>query len=169
MTCWHLYANSIHFRIPVIAWSSDWFIGLSASVVIGQNDYFWFGFTILNKKTALYFSFYKSKRGIQLLEEPVTGGVALLKQGKMTVSVGRNKQPFQDCLPILQQSTKMVLYIGEMGTATIAKVISNMLAATNTGAMGEAMMLGKRGGVNLMSPGFQLIIWISPLSFTARI
>ena len=86
-----------------------------------------------------------------MLEAPVTGGMALLYQGKMTVLVGGDKQLFQDCLPILQQSTKKVLYMGEMGTATIAKVISNMLAATNLVAMGEAMMLGKRGGVELKS------------------
>lgn len=69
----------------------------------------------------------------------------------MTVLVGGEKQLFEDCLPILQQSTKKVLYMGQMGSATIAKVISNMLAATNNVAMGEAMMLGKRGGLDLRS------------------
>ena len=41
--------------------------------------------------------------------------------------------------------------MGEMGTATIAKVISNMLAAVNVVTMGEALQLGKRGGVDLKS------------------
>ena len=41
--------------------------------------------------------------------------------------------------------------MGEMGTATITKVVSNMLAATNVVAMAEAMLLGKRGGVDLKS------------------
>ena len=35
-------------HVHVIASSSDWFIGLSASVVIGQSDYFEFGFTTLS-------------------------------------------------------------------------------------------------------------------------
>ena len=94
---------------------------------------------------------FQGERGIRVLEAPVTGGMALLKQGKMTVLVGGEKQLFEDCLPILQQSTKKVLYMGQMGSATIAKVISNMLAATNNVAMGEAMMLGKRGGLDLRS------------------
>ena len=45
MTC--LYAFSRAWRqLHVFATSSDWFIGLSVSVVIGQSDYFGFGFTI---------------------------------------------------------------------------------------------------------------------------
>ena len=35
-------------RLHAFALSSDWFIGLSASLVIGQSDYFGFGFTTLN-------------------------------------------------------------------------------------------------------------------------
>lgn len=77
--------------------------------------------------------------------------MALLKQGKMTVLVGGDKQLFQDCLPILEQSGKMVLYMGKMGTATVAKVVSNMIAAVNVVTMAEAMLLGKRGGVDLKS------------------
>ena len=76
---------------------------------------------------------------------------ALLKQGKMTVLVGGDKQLFQDCLPILEQSGKKELYIGKMGASTVAKVISNMIAAVNVITMGEALLLGKRGGVNLKS------------------
>ena len=33
---------------PVFASSSDWFIGLLTTVVIGQSNYFGFGFTTLN-------------------------------------------------------------------------------------------------------------------------
>ena len=42
-------------RVHVFASSSDWFIGLSVSVVIGQSDYLGFGFrfTTLKVKTAL--------------------------------------------------------------------------------------------------------------------
>lgn len=103
------------------------------------------------KGRILFNLLFQGKKGIGVLEAPVTGGMALLKQGKMTVLVGGDKQLFQDCVPILEQSTKMVLYMGEMGTATIAKVISNMIAAVNVVTMGEAMLLGKKGGVDLKS------------------
>lgn len=115
--------------------------------------------------------------------------MALLKQGKMTVLVGGDRQLFEDCLPILQQSGKKVLYMGAMGSATIAKVVSNMIAAVNVVTMTEAMLLGKRGGVDLKpflmpldlaleirTRGRRKLLWysmertiqISPLGSTAR-
>ena len=90
-------------------------------------------------------------RGIKALEAPVTGGLALLRQGKMTVLVGGDRKLCDQCMPILKQSGKTVLYLGPLGTATITKVVSNMLAAANTVAMGEALLMGKRAGIDLKS------------------
>ena len=90
-------------------------------------------------------------RGIKALEAPVTGGMALLRQGKMTVLVGGDRKLCDQCMPILKQSGKTVLYLGPLGTATITKVVSNMLAAANTVAMGEALLMGKRAGIDLKS------------------
>ncbi len=97
----------------------------------------------------IYSFLFQGKKDIQVLEAPITGGVALLRQSKMTVLVGGDEDLFKECLPILQQTNKVVLHMGKIGTATIAKVISNMLAAVNNVTMGEAMMLGKKGGVDL--------------------
>ena len=49
VTCSHAFSRTWR-RLHVFALSSDWFIGLSTSVVIGQSDYFGFGFTTLNWK-----------------------------------------------------------------------------------------------------------------------
>ena len=50
MSCSQAFSRARH-RLHVIASSSDWFIGLSASVVIGKSDYFGLVFTTLNCKT----------------------------------------------------------------------------------------------------------------------
>ena len=42
------YPRAFSQRRPIFAWSSDWFIEMSASVVIGQNNYFGFGVTTLS-------------------------------------------------------------------------------------------------------------------------
>jgi 3-hydroxyisobutyrate dehydrogenase len=90
-------------------------------------------------------------KGAQPLEAPVTGGIALLKQGKMTVLVGGAKQTFENCKPLLRLSCENVLYMGRMGSATITKVVSNMLAGANTVLIGEALLMAKRSGVDLGS------------------
>jgi len=43
----HLLSRPLR-KLHVITWSFDWFIVLSVSFVIGQNDYFGLGFTTLN-------------------------------------------------------------------------------------------------------------------------
>ena len=45
---WHVFSRAWH-RLHVFALDSDWFIALFASVVIGQNNYFGFGFTTFNR------------------------------------------------------------------------------------------------------------------------
>ena len=42
-----------------------------------------------------------------------------------------------------------VLYIGPLGSASVIKVITNMLAFIHLVAAGEALMLAKRGGIDL--------------------
>eukprot|EP00485_Elphidium_margaritaceum_P004641 CAMPEP_0202710436 /NCGR_PEP_ID=MMETSP1385-20130828/22423_1 /ASSEMBLY_ACC=CAM_ASM_000861 /TAXON_ID=933848 /ORGANISM="Elphidium margaritaceum" /LENGTH=333 /DNA_ID=CAMNT_0049369979 /DNA_START=21 /DNA_END=1019 /DNA_ORIENTATION=+ len=91
----------------------------------------------------------KDRFNIETLECPITGGVTLLKQGLMTMYVGGNRSIFDACAPYLQCSSNNVIYMGEIGTATITKITSNMLATVNTVAMGEALMIAKRTGVDL--------------------
>ena len=54
-TCSHSFSRAWH-RLHVFASSSDWFIGLSVSAVIGQSNYFGFSFTTINWKLLLMFS-----------------------------------------------------------------------------------------------------------------
>lgn len=51
--------------------------------------------------------------------------------------------PFLFHLYPLQASYKEIFYVGEIGTAMLVKVVSNMLACVNIVAMGEVLMLGK--------------------------
>lgn len=90
-----------------------------------------------------------SDRGGSALECPLTGGMALLKQGKMTTFVGGEKEVYVKCRDLLKLSCNNVLYMGEMGSATITKVISNMLAATHLVSTGEALFMAKRCGVDM--------------------
>ena len=86
---------------------------------------------------------------VGFLEAPVTGGMALLKQGLMTVLVSGDKSLYDEFLPLLKMSGRTVLYLGGLGTATITKVITNMLAGVHLVSMGEALMLAKRNNIDL--------------------
>ncbi len=89
------------------------------------------------------------EQGIQVLEAPVTGGVHRAAAGQITVLVGSTDAQFEEHRSLLAAVGNPVLHIGPLGSAAIIKVITNMLAFVNLVAVGEALMLAKRGGLDL--------------------
>jgi 3-hydroxyisobutyrate dehydrogenase len=87
--------------------------------------------------------------GVRMMELPVTGGVHLAAQGKITMLAGGDKDLFDLHLPALQAMGDRIFHMGPLGSASIIKVITNMLAFIHLKATSEALMLAKRGGLDL--------------------
>ena len=87
--------------------------------------------------------------GVNMLECPVTGGVHKAAEGDITVLVGGDEATFEQCRHLLETIGQPILYMGPLGNAAIIKVITNMLAFIHLVAAGEALMLAKRGGLDL--------------------
>eukprot|EP00613_Pedinella_sp_CCMP2098_P078570 CAMPEP_0171963580 /NCGR_PEP_ID=MMETSP0993-20121228/176398_1 /TAXON_ID=483369 /ORGANISM="non described non described, Strain CCMP2098" /LENGTH=283 /DNA_ID=CAMNT_0012612221 /DNA_START=69 /DNA_END=917 /DNA_ORIENTATION=- len=87
--------------------------------------------------------------GVDLLEAPLTGGVHFARTGDMTVLVGGDAEVCNQQAAFLSVVGGKVIFCGPWGTASVVKVISNMLAGLNLVGMGEAFMLGKKAGIEL--------------------
>ncbi len=105
-----------------------------------------------------------AERGVNVLECPVTGGVHKAAEGDITVLVGGDEQVFERHRPLLEAVGSPILYMGPLGNAAIIKVITNMLAFVHLVAAGEALMLAKRGGLDL-AKSFEAIVNSSGNSF----
>lgn len=88
-------------------------------------------------------------KGVRTLEAPVTGGVHLAARGEITVLVGGEKDLFELHKPALETIGKKIFHMGPIGSAAVIKVITNMLAFIHLVADAEALMLAKRGGLDL--------------------
>lgn len=88
-------------------------------------------------------------KGVRTMEAPVTGGVHLAAQGKITVLAGGDSDLFELHKPALQAMGGQLFHMGPLGSAAIIKVITNMLAFIHLKATSEALMLAKRGGLDL--------------------
>ena len=86
---------------------------------------------------------------VHLLECPVTGGVHLAARGEITVLVGGPEALFEQHKAALQVIGNRMFHMGPLGSAAIIKVITNMLAFIHLKACSEALMLAKRGGLDL--------------------
>jgi len=86
---------------------------------------------------------------VRMMEASVTGGVHLAARGEITVLVGGDQDLFDLHRPAIQSIGKRIFHMGPLGSAAVIKVITNMLAFIHLVADGEALMLAKRGGLDL--------------------
>lgn len=103
-------------------------------------------------------------RGVHVLEAPVTGGVHLAARGEITVLVGGEKELFELHRPALETIGRKIFHMGPIGAAAVIKVITNMLAFIHLVADAEALMLARRGGLDL-AQAWQAITASSGTSF----
>jgi 3-hydroxyisobutyrate dehydrogenase-like beta-hydroxyacid dehydrogenase len=88
-------------------------------------------------------------KGIGMLEAPVSGGVARATDGSIVIMVGGDSATFESQLPLLKSFSGEVIHVGEVGFGSVAKLINNMLAFCNSAAAAEALMMGKRAGIDM--------------------
>ena len=88
-------------------------------------------------------------KGILMLEAPVSGGTARATDGTIVIMVGGDAAVFENNLPLLKSFSGEVIHLGEIGFGSVAKLINNMLAFCNAAAAAEALMMGKRSGIDL--------------------
>jgi len=83
------------------------------------------------------------------LDCPVSGGCHRAATGNIAILVGGDKNAFNKILPTLSVMGRKILHTGELGTASVLKVITNYLASVNLVSVGEALTVAKKTGMDL--------------------
>ena len=90
------------------------------------------------------------EKGAMVLEAPVSGGCHRASTGNISILVGGKKRiAFEKALPILKIIGFKIVHVGELGKASILKVVTNFLPSTHLVAIGEALMVFKKAGIDL--------------------
>jgi len=90
----------------------------------------------------------KSKGAIPL-DAPVSGGCHRATTGNIAIFVGGERKSFEKILPALTAMGRKILHTGELGSASILKVITNYLASTHLVALGEAWTVAKKSNLDM--------------------
>lgn len=88
------------------------------------------------------------KRGMHMVDAPVSGGVAGAEAGTLTFMVGGSEENFSRAKPILESLGKTIIHAGEAGNGQAAKICNNMILGISMIAVSEAFMLGKKLGLD---------------------
>jgi 3-hydroxyisobutyrate dehydrogenase len=109
----------------------------------------WLESSTLGRDDVLRLGAVAATHGVKMMELPVTGGVHLAARGEITMLAGGDDDLFALHKPALQAMGNQIFHIGPLGSASIIKVITNMLAFIHLKACAEALMLARRGGLDL--------------------
>ena len=84
---------------------------------------------------------------IHFLDAPVSGGATGAQSGKLAIWVGGDERVFNKYKPVLENIGDQPLYIGPIGTGTVAKLAHNCASFAIQAALAEIFTLGVKGGV----------------------
>jgi len=86
--------------------------------------------------------------GITLIDAPVSGGVAGARAGTLAVMVGGPDTAFERFKPVLGAIGSRVVHAGGSGAGHAVKALNNLMSAANMLVASEAMIAGRRFGLD---------------------
>jgi len=89
-----------------------------------------------------------AKKGVRMLDAPVSGGEPKAKDGTLSIMVGGAKADFDQVLPILKTMGSSAVLTGDLGAGNVTKLANQIVVALNIAALSEAMVLATKVGVD---------------------
>jgi 2-hydroxy-3-oxopropionate reductase len=87
-------------------------------------------------------------KGVDFLDAPVSGGEPKAIDGTLAIMAGGTPEVFARVQPILQKMGSSVTLTGPVGAGNVTKLANQIMVACNIAAMGEALVLATRAGVD---------------------
>ena len=89
-----------------------------------------------------------AKRGVAMLDAPVSGGDIGAQAGTLAIMVGGESKTFERCRPVLDAIGKTIVHVGPSGAGQVVKLCNQIAGGLNLLAAAEAIALARRAGVD---------------------
>jgi len=89
-----------------------------------------------------------AEKSVTMLDAPVSGGEKGAIDGVLSIMVGGDKAVFDKALPIFQAMGKTITHLGPLGAGGFTKLANQIIVAVNLTALGEALTLAKKAGLD---------------------
>lgn len=86
--------------------------------------------------------------GAEMLDAPVSGGDKGAIDGTLSIMVGGSELAFQRALPVLSVLGRTIVHFGPAGAGQVVKVCNQVVVGVVIEAVGEALVLGAKAGVD---------------------
>ncbi len=89
-----------------------------------------------------------AKKGIRMLDAPVSGGEPKAISGELAIMVGGDEKDFEEAKPLFDVLGSSALLVGPLGSGNTCKLTNQIIVACNIAALSEGMMLAKKMGTD---------------------
>jgi 3-hydroxyisobutyrate dehydrogenase len=89
-----------------------------------------------------------ARSGIELVDAPVSGGVPRAITGQLTIMIGGEAAAIQRARPVLELMGAKLFEVGALGAGHAMKALNNYVSAAAFEATSEALLIGKRFGMD---------------------
>jgi 3-hydroxyisobutyrate dehydrogenase len=89
-----------------------------------------------------------SDKKVEVVDAPVSGGAAGAEKGTLTIMIGGSAEVVEKITPVLSSIGKKINHVGEIGAGDTVKAVNNLLLGANMVAVAEALVLGKKAGLD---------------------
>lgn len=89
-----------------------------------------------------------AKRGVRMIDAPVSGGVPRAKVGDLTVMVGGDPAVIEECRPLLESMGSNIVSVGILGAGHAMKALNNLVSAGGFLIGIEALLIGQKFGLD---------------------
>ncbi len=88
------------------------------------------------------------KKGIVMIDAPVSGGEPKAIDGTLAIMVGGPEEAFTKVEGLLKVMGASVTHVGEIGSGNVTKLANQIMVASNIAGMAEALVLATKANVN---------------------
>nr|WP_256988939.1 2-hydroxy-3-oxopropionate reductase [Bacillus sp. EB106-08-02-XG196] len=89
-----------------------------------------------------------AKKGVEMLDAPVSGGEPKAIDGTLSIMVGGKQEIFDKCKGLLETMGTSVVRCGEIGAGNTTKLANQIIVACNIQALAEALTMAQKAGVD---------------------
>jgi 3-hydroxyisobutyrate dehydrogenase len=89
------------------------------------------------------------KKGVHMLDAPISGGSEGAAKGTLSIMIGGDGEQVNRAMPYFEAMGKTITHVGGHGAGQMVKLVNQILVVVNMLAVGEALLFGQAGGLDL--------------------
>jgi 3-hydroxyisobutyrate dehydrogenase-like beta-hydroxyacid dehydrogenase len=107
----------------------------------------WLEMSTIGPSAAREFAGRAAEAGVTMLDAPVSGSVTVAESAALVAMVGGDAEALERARPVLEAMTKAHFHLGASGAGAAMKLAVNLMIASQTVAISEALVLAEAAGI----------------------